>query len=233
MKLLSCLLLLGCKVVSAAPSLSVQMLSADEVCAAVRDVVSVGASAQGLRTSLECLQARAIEAPQGTLSWELADKDNGWRPGAQRLVLRLTSPGSPSRNVAVPVVLTVRSSAWVARRSLRAGETVDPSALDLRDVQWPVASLPAAASELPPTGRAKLPIEAGAIVTSHKLTALNLARQGDAVRLSVRTPGLTLEMPAVLTSDAQIGHVARVQPQGRQEALEGVLVDAATVIVEH
>ena len=56
-------------------------------------------------------------------------------------------------------------------------------------------------------------------------------RQGDGVTLALRSGAISLEIPAVLAADTQVGRSARVQPRGRRETLEGVLVDASTVVV--
>ena len=91
---------------------------------------------------------------------------------------------------------------------------------------------PSVAGDVAPAGRARLALKVGDVVPAGHLTAPGQKLQGDAVMVAVRSGAITLEAPAVLASNAQIGHVARVQLKGRHDTLEGVLVDASTVIVE-
>jgi flagella basal body P-ring formation protein FlgA len=218
----------------ALPLAGMRTVPAEEVCATTRDLVQRAAAARGLSAQVQCAQARAINVPTASLHWSLADEGGMvWRPGPARVVLRLQAEGARERDVGVPVTLSLASSAWVARHDLRAGDTVTAQALELRENHaWPVGHTPEPAATTAPSGRARAPIKAGDAVRASQLTLPQQRLQGDAVTVAFRARNLTVEMPAVLVSHAQIGQPARVQLQGRRDTLQGVLVDGATVVVE-
>lgn len=229
-RFLVCALLGG--VALAAHAANVRQVAPEEVCAAARKLVIEAASRQGLMAAVECPNARAVEAGAGALVWSLDSAPSPLVAGPSRLILRLSTPGTRPRAVAVPVVLGLHSKAWVALRPVAAGETLAADDLVLRDVSWPVGMEPSVAGDMAPVGRARLALKAGDVVSASHLTSPGQKLQGDAVKVAVRSGGLTLEAPAILTSAARVGHVARVQLKGRHDTLEGVLVDASTVIVE-
>lgn len=218
----------------AVPLAGMHTVPAEEVCATTRDLVQRAAAARGLSAQVQCPQARGILVPTASLRWSLADEARtAWRPGPARVVLRLQAAGAPERDIGVPVTLSLASRAWVARHDLRAGDAVTAQALELReDHAWLVGETPEPAATTAPSGRAKAPIKAGDAVHASQLTPPHQRLQGDAVTVALRAQNLTLEMPAVLVSHAQIGQPARVQVQGRRDTLQGVLVDGATVVVE-
>lgn len=229
-RLLICAWLGG--VALAAQAANVRHVAPEQVCAAARKLVTEAASRQGVTATVECPNARAVEAGPGALVWSLDSALSPLVAGPSRLVIRLSAPGARSRAVGVPVVLALHSKAWVALRPVAAGEPLAAGDLTLRDVSWPVGIEPSVAGDLAPVGRARLALRAGDVVSAGHLTPPGQKLQGDAVKVAVRSGGLTLEAPAVLTSDARVGHAARVQLRGRHDTLEGVLVDASTVIVE-
>lgn len=218
----------------AEPPAAMHAVPAEEVCATARDLVVSAAKARGLSAEVRCTQSRAIEVPPGPLHWSLAEEGRmAWRSGPARVVLALRAAGVPGRDIGVPVTLSLGSRAWVARHDLRAGDVVNAQALELRDDHaWPVGHTPEPAAAMAPSGRARVFIKEGDAVFASQLTLPHQRLQGDAVTVALRTPGLTLQMPGVLVSQAQIGQAVRVQPQGRRDTLQGVLVDGSTVIVE-
>ena len=218
----------------AVPLAGTHTVPAEDVCATTRDLVERAAAARGLSAEVQCPQARAINVPTASLHWSLADEGGmAWRAGPARVVLRLQAEGARERDVGVPVTLSLASKAWVARHDIRSGDAVTAQALELRENHaWPVGHTPEPAAATAPSGRAKAPIKAGDALRASQLTPPHQRLQGDAVTVALRTPNLTLEVPAVLVSHAQIGQPARVQLQGRRDTLQGVLVDGATVVVE-
>ena len=219
-------------VVLAAPAAGGRLVPAEEVCSVARELLGKEAAKQGLTAEIECPHARPIDAPMGSLEWTFAGSGWAWIAGPSRIVLSLTANGKLHQEVVVPVLLSIGSKAWVSRRAVSAGARIDPNDVGLRDVKWPVGVVPSVAGNTPPTGRTKFAIKAGEVVPTTVLVPSDARLQGDTVMVAVRTGGVTLEMPAVLAGNAQVGHVARVQLKGRRETLEGVLVDASTVVVE-
>lgn len=229
-RLLICVWLGGA--VLAAHAASARHVAPDQVCAAARKLVTEAASLQSVAASVECPNARAVEAGPGVLAWSLQSAPTPLVAGPSRLVLQLTVNGTRPRAVGVPIVLALHSKAWVALRPVAAGEPLAAGDLALRDVSWPVGVEPSVAGDVAPAGRTRLALKAGEVVSALHLTAPDLRLQGDAVTVAVRSGAITLEAPAVLASNARIGHMARVQLRGRHDTLEGVLVNASTVIVE-
>jgi len=229
-RLLICAVLGGAAL--AAQAASARQVAPEQVCAAARKLVTEAASRQGVTAAVECPNARAVEAGPGALAWSLESAPSPLVAGPSRLVLQLTVNGTRPRAVGVPIALALNSKAWVALRPVAAGERLAAGDLTLRDVSWPVGMAPAVAGDVEPAGRARLALKAGDVVSASHLTSSGQKLQGDAVMVAVRSGAITLEAPAVLASNAQIGHVARVQLRGRHDTLEGVLVDASTVIVE-
>ena len=209
-----------------------RLVPPEQVCAAARTLLTAAADRQGVKATVECRNSRAVEAGPGALAWSLQSAPSPLVAGPSRLVLQLTVNGARPRAVGVPIVLALNSKAWVALRPVAAGEPLAAGDLALRDVSWPVGVEPSVAGTVAPAGRARLALKAGDVVSASQLTAPGQKLQGDAVMVAVRSGAITLEAPAVLASNAQIGHVARVQLRGRHDTLEGVLVDASTVIVE-
>jgi flagella basal body P-ring formation protein FlgA len=222
---------LGAAVIVSQPA-SARQVPPEHLCDAARKLVTEQVSHQGVTATVECPNARAIEANSGVLTWSLESTPSPLVTGPTRLVLQLSVNGVRALAVGVPVVLTLHSKAWVAQRSVEAGEPLAAGDLTLREVGWPVGVKPAVAGDAAPAGRARLALRAGDVVLASHLTPPGQKLQGDAVKVAVRSGGLTLEAPAVLTGDARVGQVARVQLRGRHDTLEGVLVDGSTVIVE-
>lgn len=216
----------------AAHAAGARLVPPEQVCAAARELITEAASRQGLQAAVECPNARAAEAGPGALSWSLEPHRVAMLAGPSRVVLRLAVNGEAHSALGVPVVLSLRSPAWVARRPFAAGEALHASDTELREVQWPVGARPVAAADAPPSGRARLALKPGDVVSASQLTPPHQALQGDAVKVALRSGAITLEMPAVLASNAQVGQPARVQLKGRHDTLQGVLVDVSTVIVE-
>ena len=210
-----------------------RVASADEVCSAARQAVRAEAVKRGLDATVDCPNAVALDVPGGPIAWALVTERINWVSGATRVVLRAVGDAdSVPRDLAVPVVLTLASKAWVARRQLAVGEAISENDVEWRDVRWPTGVSPQPAASAP-TGRARTVIRAGDVVVASRLTPSGERLQGDAVTVAFRTEGFVLEMPALLAANAQIGHPARAQLKGRRETIEGVLVDADTVVVEH
>jgi hypothetical protein len=226
--LLACLVL--CGPASAAPVS--RPLPVDEQCAAVRGLLVERAAAQGLAVHIVCPHARPLELPEGDTAWSLADTQTRWIAGPGRVAVLLRVDGRPVRELAVPIVLSVRSMAWIARRALDAREMVTAAVLESRAIDWPIGTEAAAAMAVAPQGRTRVALQAGDIVVGSRLAPPSERWQGDTVTLALQSGRVSLEMPAVLAADAQVGRVARVQPKGRRETLQGVLVDASTVLVE-
>lgn len=216
----------------AAHAAGARLVPPEEMCAAARELLTEAASRQRVEAVVACPHARGIEAGAGSLAWSIESGRVLLVAGPSRVVLQLAVNGGRPRAVGVPVVLSLRSQAWVALRAFAAGEALHAGDIELREVQWPVGARPAAAADAPPAGRARVALKPGDVVSTSQLTPPSQALQGDAVKVALRSGAITLEVPAVLASNAQIGHVARVQLKGRHDTLEGVLVDASTVIVE-
>jgi flagella basal body P-ring formation protein FlgA len=210
----------------------VRTVDADAVCASVRTAVAARAAGLGLNASVTCTHAVSLSLPAGAMDWLLPAKEMAWTSGAVRLTFQVRTQDGDSQAVTVPVVLALSSKAWVAARDLRPGDAVDASAVEWRDVSWPVGQTFVTPPQLAPVGRAKTALKSGEIVLASRLVPDTERLQGDAVSVTFRSEGITLEMPAVLSANAQVGQVARVQLKGRRDTLQGVLVDASHVIVE-
>lgn len=231
-RLVICAWLGGAALAANAASSGLQVVQPEQVCAAVHTLLMPEAERQGVKVRVDCPNARAVEVDSGALAWSLRSPSPPLAAGPSRLVLQVTVNGMRPRAVGVPVVLALNSKAWVALRPVAAGEPLTAADMALRDVSWPVGVAPTVAADVAPIGRARQALKAGDVVSASRLTAPGQKLQGDTVTVAVHSGGVTLEAPAVLTSNAQVGQAARVQLRGRHDTLEGVLVDASTVIVE-
>lgn len=217
---------------AASSQAAVRAVDAETVCADVRSALSARAAAQGVDVTITCPHAVSLSLPSGPTDWLVSTNDLAWASGPARLKFLVRTQDGHSQTVIVPVVMALSSKAWVAAKDLRAGDAVDASTLEWRDVSWPVGQVFVPPPPQAPAGRTKTTIKAGDIVLANRLVPDTERLQGDPVKVLVRADGITLEMPAVLSANAQVGQVARVQLKGRRDTLEGVLVDASHVIVE-
>lgn len=140
-----------------------------------------------------------------------------------------------ARSYVQQVPLTVRwlVPAWVGRRDLAAGADLKPEDMGVAVVRWPDGmAIAAAREETPPQGRLRAAVRAGSLITTAMLTPNDVAVRGDRVTAVLAQGGMELRMPGQLMSGARVGEKAKVQLAGRAAAVEGVLADLRTVMVE-
>ncbi len=203
---------------------------AQGACEEAQALLAQAAAAQRLEVSVACMPGKGTGGEAGR--WALEGPLPALVSGPARVALRPRSR-EPARALAVPVVLTVRSTAWVARHDIGAGQPLGMQDLARQPIDWPVGVVPASGEELPPQGRARQAIRAGRAVGAAMVAAGDELMQGDPVTLHVRTGAMTIERPAVLVADARVGQMARVQIKGQREVVEAWIAAPTTVVLEH
>ena len=203
---------------------------ADSPCEVATTLITQAAAARQFEVDVTC------QLPPGAQTVSGRWMANGGLPslvsGPARVSLQ--AAGSMPRTLAVPIVLTVKSTAWLTRRAVAAGQVIGPQDL-VRQMafSWPVGVLPSAGPTEPPVGRARQYLRAGEVLSLREVAALDELMRGDVVTLSLRTGAMTVEQPAVLVADARIGQMARVQIKGRREVVEAWITDPTTVVLSH
>lgn len=164
------------------------------------------------------IRARAIDAPR--------------LPARVAVWLDLIAGSRVLRSVVVPVNITQRRSAYVARRRLAAGSLVRPDDFEVRDEN--VAGLqaqPVSASDQQ-GWRLRRALQAGQILLQDMLPAPGTVFPGDRVRLHTRSGAIGIEVEAVVQVEATPGQLVAVRANNGSDTVAGRLTAAGTVVIE-
>jgi flagella basal body P-ring formation protein FlgA len=203
---------------------------ADGACEAATVLLKQAASARQLEVEVACRPPADAIALTG--HWQAQGGLPALVSGPARVGLQSAGPGP--RSLALPVVLTVKSTVWLTRRALAAGQPVGPQDLVREPAfSWPVGLRPAPGEAKPPLGRARQFVRAGEVLSSREVVAADELMRGDPVTLTVRRGAMTIEQPAVLVADAQVGQMTRVQIKGRREVVEAWITAPTLVVLDH
>lgn len=165
------------------------------------------------------IQARPLEAPR--------------LPARVAVWLDLVAGGQVARSVVVPVSITLRRDAYVARRRLAAGSVVQPDDFEVREEN--VAGLharPVAASDRDARWRLRRAVQAGQVLAQDVLPAPGTVFPGDRIRLLTRSGAIGIEVDAVVQAEATPGQLVAVRAGNSSDTVAGRLTAAGTVVIE-
>lgn len=201
---------------------------ADENCAVALAEVARTATARGWQADARCMNRPSARAVRGTtLSVESLPTGAPLRSGLLALGVQTTS-GTQRVWVRVNWI----APAWIALRSHAAGDLLTPQSLRASPHRWAEGVVVHAAEGPPPTGRLKRAVREGDVMHADALVPADGLMRGDRLEALVAAGGVEIRTPVMLLAHARIGERVRVQPMGRADVLDGLLVDRATVMVE-
>lgn len=167
------------------------------------------------------ISARALQAPQ--------------LPARVAVWLDLVAGGQVLRSVVVPVAVTWRQPAYLARRRLAAGSVVGPADFEVREENVagqdarPVA---ADAAQSAPGWRLRHAMQPGQLLTRALLPAAGTVFPGDRVRVRASSGGVGIESDAVVQAEAGPGQMVAVRGQHSSDTVTGRLTDAGIVVID-
>lgn len=190
------------------------------------------------------------------------------KPGSSALFSRHQSvwvdiwvEGRFVRTVVADFNVSIYAPAYVAKQDIVAGASLDPSQLEVREVEWsgrsamplPVkssgalqprqaqakASGPSEAMEAErqpgdggvKTYRVRHPLAAGQVVSGRDLEPLPTVVRGSTVKLIETQGGIRIELPAVALQDGFLGHMIGVKVSSATKPVQAVVVGPGQVEV--
>ena len=139
--------------------------------------------------------------------------------------------GRFARTVPVAFGLDAFAPGYVAGRLQRAGEALDASVAEAREVEWRGRDvLPASAGSLEGM-RLRLPVEAGTVLTRAHLEPVPLVARGGSATLRVSQGLVQLESRVEVLQDGWAGQVVPVKVPGARAAIRAKVTGPATVEV--
>jgi flagella basal body P-ring formation protein FlgA len=185
----------------------------------------------GLQASVEAPPAD-VEIVRGAYTITARALDATRLPARAAVWLDLLVDGQVQRSVVVPVSFTWQRPAYVARRALAAGSTVQAEDFDVREQNvagldaQPVGGTPA------PGWRLRRAMQPGQVLARGLLPASGTVFPGDTVLVQVHSGAIGIDMPAVVQTEAAQGQQVVVRTQHSSETLTGRLTAAGTVLIE-
>lgn len=192
-------------------------LLADRAMAAVRDA----AVRLGLRADIVVRRLPgSVRIPAGALSVDARPVDPG-ALRARRVEVWLELKVDAGVATAVPVWLDVAAfgPGWVAKRRLTAGETVDETALEVREVEW-TGRDPQPVGAAPPSRlRLLRPMAEGDVLTRTHCEPVPFVRRGSVATLHEAQGRVELERPVEVLDDGRAGESVRVRAASSSAAI--------------
>lgn len=183
----------------------------------------------GLEALLAAPQA-GLDIPLGAYQLRARAPEAALLPARVALWLDVVAQGQVLRSVVVPVTLSLRRPAYVARRALAAGSQAQAADFEVRESD--VAGLDALPVGADGSWRLKRPVQAGQVLVQAMLPVRGAVFAGDHVRLQMRQGGIDLEADAVAQADAAPGQMVAVRSSFSSDTVAGRLTAAGTVIIE-
>jgi flagella basal body P-ring formation protein FlgA len=204
---------------------------ASRLCAAAVQAVEEQAGRTALSVTAACRHDEASSRAEETVSVAVVRPPSSLRTGPTLMVMRVQPKGADPVLIALGLDLRVYSQAWLSKRDILQGEHVRESDLVRQAFEWPAGVTPQVAGTDSPSGRARHAVRAGQPVAQADLLSDQDLSRGEAVTVLIQEGELSLRVPARVTADAKVGGQVRAQLHGRRDVVEGVLVDADTVLV--
>jgi flagellar basal body P-ring formation protein FlgA len=123
------------------------------------------------------------------------------------------------RTVPVGFELSAFGPAYVAGRSQSAGEILEPSNLEVREVEWSGRDLLPVESSTRQALRLRRPLEAGAVLTRAHVEPAPALTQGAWATLHVRQGLVDLEGRVEVLQDGRTGQMVRVKLPGASASI--------------
>jgi flagella basal body P-ring formation protein FlgA len=165
-----------------------------------------------------------VEVPLGLepLELKVAPTDRTPSAGPKTVALQLWIDGDLHRTVHVAFSVSLREPRWVLRKSVVAGEVLDPSMFELRRVEVTLetanAGVPVEALAGTVTTR---PIAASSIVTERDIQRPVVIERGDLVTVVIRSGSIEARELGSAMHEAKIGEMVRVNLQTTKREVSG------------
>jgi flagella basal body P-ring formation protein FlgA len=213
------------------PGALVASQASTPLCQAAVQAVEEQARQQDLSITVACRRDGVGKPIESAASVSVIKHVPPLRTGPIQVVLRVQSLGARPMQLAQTLDLRVRSQVWQLNKDVVNGDRVRASDVVLQAYEWPAGVAPRVAGTDAPTGRARQALRAGQPIAQNDLLSDQELSRGEAVTVLIQEGRLSLQVPARVTTDARVGTPVRAQLDGRREVVEGVLVDASTVLV--
>ncbi|KQY12032.1 hypothetical protein ASD28_05370 [Massilia sp. Root133] len=153
------------------------------------------------------------------------------RNGRAAVWIDLHVNGELYRSVLVPLLVSVRQQAYLARHVITAGSIA--TAADFEVAEADVAGTNALTTQQPLAPfRAARELHSGQPLTAAAMLAGGTVLRGDQVRLTIRAGAIGIETAGVAVDDAGPGQPIRARPNGSQDIVTGHLGPSGAVIVD-
>ncbi|WP_457447652.1 flagella basal body P-ring formation protein FlgA [Roseateles sp. P5_E4] len=205
---------------------------ANPLCDAAEAGLERLAQSRGVTVEVRCRAAGpSLPAGASLLAMEGA-KGQFLRSGPMTWPVRVQLGGGRAYVQQVPVTVAWTAPAWVSTHDLGPGAALQPGDLELQSRRWPEGLAVQSADAQPqPSGRLRMALRAGEILSAASLLPSGALVRGDHVTAVLAQGAMEIRMPAQLLAPTRVGEIARAQASGRATPLEGRMVDAQTLVV--
>ncbi|MCZ8293582.1 MAG: flagellar basal body P-ring formation chaperone FlgA [Hylemonella sp.] len=182
-----------------------------------------------LQATLGPLDSRLKLAPCARVEAYLPPGSRLWGPG--RVGLRCLE-GVTRWNVSIPVTVKATGSAWVLRRDVAPGRSLEADDLMLAEVDWAAEASPVLAGRDAWAGQvANRALSTGQTLRQNMVRAAQVFQAGAQVRVLVQGGGFQISSQALALSPGVVGQLAKVRMDSGR-VLTTTVLDARTVQVE-
>ncbi len=182
-----------------------------------------------LRATLGTLDSRLRLAPCARVEVYLPPGNRLW--GKSRVGLRCLE-GATRWNVTMPVTVQALGSAWVLRRDVAPGSTLEAGDLMPAEVDWAAEPSPVLAGRDAWDGLvAARALSAGQTLRENLVRAAQVFQAGAQLRVLVQGGGFQIAAEAQALSAGVVGQTARIKMESGR-VLTATVLDARTVRVE-
>jgi flagella basal body P-ring formation protein FlgA len=156
---------------------------------------------------------------------------------SERAVIRLhmESPGGISRDIGIPVKISIKKPVWVVKNIINANEPLSISnfTLQVRDVSHGYSYLVGQERNLS-NYVARVGLRPGEILDARKIVIPPDVTYNDEVRILIsNSNGMTISVPGIALSNGRIGEIIRVrQSVFQRKSYSAKVIDKNQVLVE-
>jgi flagella basal body P-ring formation protein FlgA len=174
-----------------------------------------------------------LSAPVGVASLSARTVDASRLRGRMAVWVDVTVHGALYRSVLLPMIVTARRQAYVAKRALPVGALVGADDFVSRPVALDgLGEAPLAPGALAKGVRLRRALAAGQVVGGQHVASTAMVLRGDRVRLLAAGGGIAVETGAYAQADGTVGQAIQVRPERSNETVSARVIAPGVVGIE-
>ena len=227
----------GVQLLLGAPAWAESVASEAQLPALAQRWVDQALATQATRMEQPLRLQGAVGALDGRLHLSACARVEAYLPpgarlwGSSRVGLRCLE--GPTRwNVSIPVTVKATGMAWVLRRDVAPGTTLEAADLMPAEVDWAADASPVLSGRESWQGQvASRALSTGQTLRQSMVRAAQVFQAGTQIRVLVRGGGFQVSGVGEAVSPGVVGQLARVRMDGGR-VMSGTVLDARTVLME-